>query len=244
MSEDDPAPDSQTRNEYHGDARNVIQVARHFGDIVSHPGHTPLRRRIFLAALFAVLIVGTASIIQFKFPFDFESVVADPAPTSQLKTDSSVLPPPSTAHSEPAPSEPKPPPPGPPPVTATTPPSTPPPQPHTGSGPSKPSAVKDASSPTARHGSSWARIGTVSTGDYYDFIAACDGEDDGLTVYAKYQLVDASGFSEYRTVADTGNVTDGCAHVDWRGTQYWARAVAICETPSSCSGWEYIPGPK
>jgi len=240
-SEHDPAPDSQLRNEHHGDAWGVIQVGRIVGDVVLHPGRTPLRRRIFLAALFAVLIVGTASVIQHKFPFDFESVVADPATTSsQPKTDSSVMPPPSTTRSEPAPSELKPPPPGPAPVTTTTSPTTHPTQPRADSWPSR-SCMADKDSSHAIHGGDWGQICTISPGDFYDYIVACDGEADGQTAYSMYHLVDGFGFSEYRTVADTDGVSNGCVHVDWRGTKYWARAVAICKTPSSCSGWIYTP---
>jgi hypothetical protein len=89
-------------------------------------------------------------------------------------------------------------------------------------------------------GGNWGIIRTVSPGDYYDYIAACDGEADGHAVYALYHLVDASGFSKYKRLYDT-SPSNGCTHVDWRGTQYWARAVAICEESLPCSAWVFIP---
>lgn len=100
-----------------------------------------------------------------------------------------------------------------------------------------------ADSPRSYHGNDWGQILTItgSPESYNDYIVACDGEVDGHYVYSNYHLVSADGFSDYRNVFDTGGANNGCGHVDYRGTKYWARAVRVCEQSSTCGPWKYIP---
>jgi hypothetical protein len=88
------------------------------------------RRGLLLTALVAVLIVGTAAVIQFGPPFVSRNVGADTTTTPRPKTSSSLMPPPRTSRSEPAPTtRPKPPVSESAPVTTMTTPSTNPAQP-------------------------------------------------------------------------------------------------------------------
>jgi hypothetical protein len=97
-----------------------------------------------------------------------------------------------------------------------------------------------ADSPRSYHGNDWGQIITVSPGDYNDYIVACDGEADGRYVWSQYHLVNGAGYSAYWNVYDFDGPNNGCAHADWRGTPYWARAVRICEYEGGCGPWKYI----
>jgi len=100
----------------------------------------------------------------------------------------------------------------------------------------------------AVHGTDWGEIRTMAPGDYNNYLIVCDGEDDGHYVWADYHVIHRrGGFSgAYVSLYDRDGANNNSCGTsgDYQDTEFFARAIRVCEYNGGCSGWSYIAGTR